>query len=319
MKEKFEEMKPEYSQKYLQIKSGINRGRVGNVVFSADQAPSFSVAPEFSDLGESPSVAQDFTRRYPKIGFDKACLVDGVVLIQDIDVESCLDSAEKSKELDRQTRGLNRFSEITLQIVSGLELTQSLLKFFSNPKNRIPLDDALIIFPGNGARVASDYMRTLFPQFNPENAVYLPTERKMIRPGSFSLNIDCSTLPKTAPFRTAVIIDDVVASGQTGQRVAFLLKIRLGIKKVILATWLFVYPSSPENKEAPSGIEDVDQTFASIVLKGNYMSRPPINSLSCFFRDENKYEEMKRRYMERYITGPERFQDILDQMRKATV
>lgn len=316
MREKFEEMKPEYSQKYLQIKSGINRGRVGNVVFNTDQAPFFSVAPELSDLGENLSVAQDFTQQYPKIFFDKACLVDGAVLIQDINARSCLNSAKKPKELARQAQELNKFSKITLQVVNGLELTQSLLKFFSNPKNRISLEDALIVFPGNGAQVVSDYMRTLLPQFNPRNAVYLPTERTMIKPGNFNLNIDCSTLPKNTVSRTAVIIDDVVASGQTGQRVAFLLKSRFGIKKVLMATWLFAYPSSPENKEASSGIEGVDQTFTSIVLKGNYMTRPPINSLSCFFRDEQKYQNMKESYLLKYVKNPTEFLMTLERMKK---
>ncbi|MBI3069938.1 MAG: phosphoribosyltransferase, partial [Candidatus Levybacteria bacterium] len=129
----------------------------------------------------------------------------------------------------------------------------------------------------------------------------------------------CSTLPRTTASRTAVIIDDVVASGQTSQRVAFLLKTRLGIKKVIMATWLFAYPSSPENKKVPSGIEGVDQTFASIVLKGNYLLRPPINSLSCFIRNEGKYEQVKNDFIQRYITDQQLFQDILDQIKEATL
>lgn len=297
-------MEPEYSQKYLQI----SRGRT--VVFDTEEVPFFTVSSDLSDLSENPSVAKDFNQRYPRIVFDRACVVDGVVLIQDLDPAN-----QNTDTIDEKARNLNDLSKITLQVVNGRKLSEDLLRLLSEEK--IPLDQTLIIFPGNGARVVSDYLQNIAPELNFKNAIYLSTERKMTKPGSFRLSVDYSSLPQGTKAKTAVIIDDVVASGQTVQKIIGDLRFRIpDIRNYIVAAWVFLDPSNPENKDSASGILGVSKTFTSLILKGNYVARPPINSLSCLIRSEQRYEEMKNVYVTKYIRSADKFQKALEEIKR---
>ena len=289
-------MEKEYSWKYLQI----NRGK--KIVFNSDEVPFLKPTPELSGLGDSISVAEKFKTNWPAITFSKACLVDGAVLIQDITPDATLTQAAKR---------LNETSSITMQIVDGMSLTKGVVTLIerSGVLNTYPL----IIYPGNGAQSVKDFIASIDKRFI--NAVDLPTQRTMIRNGKFDLYIDYSSLPESINAKTVLIIDDVVATGQTAQSIAAELKKRFPSIQCILATWLFVMPTKLENKNSISGIEGIDQTLASIVLKGNLTSRPPINSLSCFIRSENKYEEMKANFLEKYIEDKNKFQRILEEMR----
>src|SRR3972149_10478048 len=109
-------MEKEYSWKYLQI----NRGK--KIIFDSSEAPFLRPSPELSDLGENAYVAEKFKSSWPNIAFNRACLVDGAILIQDM--ISDMESTHFAKRL-------NEISTITLQVVDGFDLTKDLTALIS--------------------------------------------------------------------------------------------------------------------------------------------------------------------------------------------
>ena len=286
-------MEKEYSWKYFQI----NRGK--KIIFDSSEVPFLRPSPELSDLGDNVSVAEKFKTNWPAIKFSRACLVDGSILIQDIAPDSTLTQA---------TKKLNETSSITMQVVDGISLTKDMVTLIE--KSGVLNTNPLIIYPGNGSQSVKNFIASIDKRFI-INTVDLPTQRTMIRNGEFDLSVNYSPLPQSINTGTVVIIDDVVASGQTAQTIASEIKMRFTDARCILATWLFTIPTKPENKKSPSGVMGIDQTLASMVLKGNLTSRPPINSLSCFMRNENKYEEMKTNFLDRYILDQQVFKKFI--------
>lgn len=260
-------------------------------------------SPEFSDIGENVSVAEKFRINWPAVIFNKACLADGAVLIQDI---------PSLAKLTESAKRLNEISNITLHVVDGLSLTQDMLNLIN--KLGVLNADPFIIYPGNGATSVRKFLALIDDKRFLINSVYLPTQRTMMRKGEFQLDVDYSSLPQGIDTETVLIIDDVVASGQTAQTIAFEIKTRFPEARCVLAAWLFLIPTKPENKKSASGIAGIDQTIASIVLKGNIVSRPPINSLSCFKRSGNKYDEMKTKFIKKYISDPKAFKEFIDRL-----
>lgn len=289
-------MNKEYSWKYFQV----NRGK--NIVFDSTEVPFLRPLPELSDLGENTSIAKKFNKSWPAITFNKTCLVDGAVLIQDIAPDA---------ELTQSVKKLNEISNITLQVVDGFNLTKDLAILIK--KNNYLDENPIIIYPGNGSQSVKDFITSFDDRFS-KNAIDLPTERTMIKNGEFKLVIDYSSLPQSIDTKMALIIDDVVASGQTAQSIALEIKAKFPEIACVLATWLLLIPTKLENMNSASGIDGVDQTVASIVLKGNINARPPINSLSCFRRNENKYEEMKNNFIKKYISDFNEFKKIVDKL-----
>lgn len=143
----------------------------------------------------------------------------------------------------------------------------------------------------------------------------MPTQRLMLSPGKFQINIDLSAISQGVESDCAFIVDDVVASGQTAVTIAE------GIKRLkpglpcFMVSWLFLRPSEKLNQRSPSGLSSFEKAFCALALKGNYVSRPPINSLSCFLREDPKGQEVKSGYFQKYVTDPEAFQEQLEKIR----
>lgn len=302
MQEKFRE----YSQKYLQV----NRGKV--VVFDAKELPFFTVAPQFSELGENFPVGKEFGEKYPDISFAKSCLADGAILIQDIGSQiTGQDSTKQRKILNQKVEKLNIASNITLQVVDGFDLTQNLLETLL--RENVLQDDTLIVIPGNGAKVVSDYINQQSSILVPERTIFLKTKRIKQKDG-FNVSVDFSPL-SDRQVKNILIIDDVVSTGQTASTIAKGIKERFPQSRCLLAAWLFVSPSVRENQKTGSGVSEIDKTYTSIILKGNYVGKPPINSLSCFIRSGTKYDEVKENFMQKYIRNPEEFIDIINSLK----
>lgn len=302
MKEEFRE----YSQKYLQL----NRDR--KIIFDPDETPFFPVAPRFSRLEKSTTVEAQLKEKYPDLKFIQGCLVDGAVLIADILPFLSAYDFETAETVYNLTQQLNRTSKITLQVVDAGTLNYQLLQVL-DPFSRIR--NPLLIFPGEGARIMANYCKNLSPSFDLERAVFLPCQR-VKREKEFEILADYSPLPEKIDTERVVIVDDVVATGLTTQAIAGELKKRYGNIKVIVATWLFLNPTTKENQASPSGIKNVNITVATLALKGNYVARPPINSLSCFIRNGDKYDRVKEAFIEKYIEDESAFKRVLEEMRR---
>lgn len=297
-------MEREYSQKYLQL----NRSK--KIVFDTQELPFFRVASEFSDLESSPKVESELEQLYPNLLFYSGCVVDGAVLIQDLLPTPF--TGKTAISICDLARELNRTAGITLHVADGGILNYYLLNMISRT---IIEKDPLIIFPGEGARTVSGYLKKQATDFPLEKAVFLPCNRKPTGKGKFAIEIDFSPLPNNLGDRPILIIDDVVSTGATMQTIAKGLRAKYGNSQIISATWLFLAPTVKENKNSLSGIDNINITLAAFALKGNYVSRPPINSLSCFVRNGEKYDQVKNNFIERYILEKEAFLKTMKQIK----
>lgn len=300
-------MEREYSQKYLQI----SRLKGIKVVFEATETPFFRVDENLCDLGENEGVAKDFDTRYPMIKYSKACLADGAIIIQDIDLLPNLENIP-SEDINQTLRSLNEFSNITLQVVDGFSLTKSLIETMK--RTGVFEESPIFIFPGEGARSVNEYIRRLYPELNYQG-IFLPTKRTKTDSGKFKLEVDYSPLPQELKSGRIFIVDDVVASGQTASKVSRDIKSIFPDINCRLATWLLIKPSESSNKRSMSGVEGIDETYVTIALKGNYMGRPPINSVSCFLRSGEKYDQVKTAFIEKYIADSTGFEKAIRQLK----
>lgn len=307
-------MEREYSQKYLQL----NRNK--RIVFDAKELPWFHPRPDLTDLRISSSFRQKLEERYPCLQFQKPCIVDGAVLIQDLLAFPPYNfDFETGNTLYLMARELNRISDITIQVVDGALPNDFLLKALCTPA--LFGSNPMIIFPGEGAKVVSEYMRRqdpgVYARYEMDKAIYLPCQRTMIAQGKFEINVNATSFPTSLENKNIIlIIDDVIASGQTVRTiVSQLRKSYEKLPPIVAISWFFIEPTNKENKNSPSGIQGVDMTITSFALKGNYVSRPPVNSLSCFVRSSEKYDQVKTSFMEKYINDQEKFLRFIEEMK----
>lgn len=138
----------------------------------------------------------------------------------------------------------------------------------------------------------------------------------MVAPGKFDVRVDISLLASDFDSDCFLIVDDVVASGQTATTIAEgFQKLKPGVR-CFMASWLFAKPTRKQNKKSASGLDGFEKTFCALALKGNYVSRPPINSLSCFLRKDQKGQDIKSAYFQKYVFDPEGFQEQLEKIRR---
>lgn len=285
-------------------------------VLNSSEFPRSLVSPEFTDLGENPLVAKEFGQKYPKLTFAKVCLVDGNVLIQDVEPRPPL-----SQEIKRLCQELNENTWSTVQTVNGMELTCELLEILSC-YSFLFSKKPLVIYPGEAGKIVKEYIElALDEEPNPDLAflkkgVLLPTQRRMVKPGKFKIELDLANLPPEIKNDSVLVIDDVVATGATAKTIAEKVGERMPKRQFFLASWLFLRPSEKENQKSPSGVAGYERSFCALALKGNYVQRPPINSLSCFIRDDEKGQMVKASYFEKYVWDKEGFNQKLEAIKR---
>lgn len=256
----------------------------------------FPVGPEFTDLAERPDLTPILKSRFPNLYPRRVAIVDGNIIIQDCTPN--LDVQETNKINDAIRKLLNSDSLATFQVVDGRKATQDLVKALSRRK----LDKTLILYPGNGALSVRNYIAQVKPDF-PEG-VPIPVQRVKIGKGDFKVNVD---LPKNLPydydFSDILIVDDVVATGQTAMAIVYALARRIGIMpKLYLASWLVLDNRDPYY---PNRLSNFQSVYASLAVRGSIFPNPPINSLSCLLDETGRYDWVKQDYAAKYIKNPE--------------
>lgn len=304
-------------ENFTDLQQYIKPNKDKRTVFDASDISIFRVLPEDSSLGVSEKVKRELTEKYLYLTCFLGCVVDGAIIIQDLLPYANRFDLQTAEKFFETTRNLNKASNITLQVVDAGTLTYFLFKMIGKPI--IKSLNPLCVFPGEGAKTMNQYIKGFDPSYKLPSEVSLPCQRIYRDKGKFDINVDFSPLPKSLDTGTVIIFDDVVASGQTVQTVARGIKEKYGNVRVVAATWLFLNPTTPESKASRSGIQDVDFTIASFALKGNYTSRPPINSLSCFIKSSGKYDEVKRGFMQKYIIDQGQFMNNIEAIRQGMV
>lgn len=232
----------------------------------------------------------EFKKSFPKINFGGFYVADGNIIIQDCTPETDISENERIDYLIKTWLNSEE-SLVTFQLVDALKATEKLLKLLARKRK----ENTLVLFPGNGALSVKKYLSTLGSEF--ANGVYIPVSRTMIDKGKFKVLVDLPDLPKN--FSKILLIDDVVASGQTAATVVSTLSRRIGILPPIdLACWLILDSRDPYY---PAGLPYFRSVFTSLVIRGNNVSKPPINSLSCLIDQTGRYDIVKRKYVEKYF------------------
>jgi len=254
-------------------------------IFDAEEW-AFSVPPQLSGLTPRPDLGVEYKAKFPMVTFGKFVLADGNILIQDSTPNFDRPESEQiAKTL--QERLNNQSSPVTFQVVNAYSATEELARLIGP----IDIDRTLIIYPGNGAKTVKDYMQEL--GLDIAKGITVPARRVSLGKGKFEISIDFPLSLPEKP-KEVLVIDDVVASGQTCRELACALMRRYGtLPKMKLASWVML--SSAEFSSY------YDNVFSSIVVKPNYVQRPPINSLSCLLSPESKYDRIKQQYSARYL------------------
>ncbi|MBM3209695.1 hypothetical protein FJZ40_05425 [Candidatus Shapirobacteria bacterium] len=265
----------------------------GIKVFEPEKWP-FPVSPVFSDLTERPDLAVEFTKKFPKISFAKFAIADGNILIQDCTPGLNREESDKvnaSIKSKLNTEG----SVVTFQVVDGLTATGDMVKALP-PKRQ---DGTLILFPGNGALAVKEYLQVVKPEL--AEGLVVPVQRTAMGKGKFKITVE---IPKELPEKVSniLVIDDVVASGQTAGAVTCALVKEFGVLPPIrLACWLML--AAGRDPYYPTGLPYFNSVSTAYIIKGNGVSRPPTNSLSCLLDQTGRYDRTKQEYINRYLPG----------------
>lgn len=251
----------------------------------------------------------EFRRRFPKIKFGKFYVADGNVLIQDCSPGVNIQDNERINSLINEQLN-SEGSLATFQIVDANEASKKLLQLLSRKRNK----NSLVLFPGNGALSVKKYLSALDSEY--ANGVYIPVSRTMIDKGKFEVYVKIPDLPKG--FSEILLIDDVVASGQTSTAIVKELAKKTGtLPPIDLACWLTLDNRDPYYS---AGLPYFRSVFASLVVKGNNVSKPAINSLSCLLDQTGRYDRVKQEYTRRYLPNGEKIiEDIRNLVNKGGV
>lgn len=257
----------------------------------------FPVPPELSGLTNRPDLGVEYRKEYPEVKFSESALCDGNILIQDCTPrfpEKLNVSANEKISLLLNCPE----SRVTFQIIDALAATKTLAELVG----QVNTSQTLVLYPGNGALSVLNYLINFEEAFS--EGIKVPVTRCFLGKGKYKILVD---LPQNLPrnFEEILVIDDVVASGQTVRELACALSRRYGmLPKMRLACWLIL--STAEFRPY------YDEVFTSWIIKGNYTSRPPINSLSCLLESQEKYDQVKVNYVSKYLKDP----DILKQLQR---
>ena len=255
----------------------------------------FTVTPDASNLGENPNLAAEVQNNYPSLIFGAAVLADGNVIIQDTKV----DSPGESPWATYLTKGLNCFSTRTLQVVDAIEVNNDLNILINRS---LPTNAVKLYVQGAG----EDLMR-LNSEDNDTKKV-IKIKKKLTTRGPIISRVIIPEIKSTP--EAIIVYDDVVASGWTAKKIASTIKQYYPNCPLYLTTWLMIKP----NSEEPSGVRGYGKVVTSLLLQGNQMRRPPINSLSCLLENSYKGKSVRDRYRQ-YIQNIDDFNNILDQLR----
>jgi hypoxanthine phosphoribosyltransferase len=159
----------------------------------------------------------------------------------------------------------------------------------------------LVVFPGNGAKIVKDYTVNL--NLDIARGIEIPTKRVETRNGQFKIAFELPDSLSPRP-EEILVVDDVVASGQTCRELACALARKYGIlPKMKIACWLMLSNSQ--------FLPYYEQVYSSMIVKpSSIVSRPPINSLSCLLSSEDKYNEAKRQYFSKYFKNSISFEQL---------
>jgi len=219
-------------------------------------------------------------KRFKQLSFAKYLYTEGRIILVDVP----LDPSVREK--------LSRLETIDgkeLVFLDTKQLAEDLEKFLEDlVKNE---KDILFVFPGNG----SNYPKATSKICKEATGVEVSAKRTWT-PGSDPFVMVGTITPEIFLHRfvkTIVVVDDVISSGKTMQKLYTNNEWRFPpIVKWIGTTWLSQVPQM----KAVSGVNGYSRTIAACVVEGPNKRRVPINSLSTLREQPDIAENYAKRH-----------------------
>jgi len=219
--------------------------------------------------------------------------IDGCVIL----VDEMLEPADEEK-----LRGLKTIGGQDLVLLFASGLAVALENFLADVV--ATKEYTLLVFPGNGSNWPKKFSKVCQQNFGA--SVYA---KRFWTPGSDPVATAGLIMPEifmNLQVKTIVVIDDVISSGKTMNKLWQNNAWRFPRAKWIGATWLAQVPQMRAN----SGVKGYDQIFASIVLEGSNQRKVPINSLSTLIEQP----AIAQNYAQRHFTRPEEFTSLMSSL-----
>lgn len=222
------------------------------------------------------------------------CLnVSGCVILVD---DNFIDP--QGKELNK-IRTLKTISGQNVHLLFGEELAIELEKFLSNMISS--KKNPLFVFPGNGSNWPKSFSAICRKSFGTH--VYA---KRFWNPGHDPVATTGLIMPEiymNLSVDTIVVVDDVISSGKTMNKLWQNNAWKFPRAKWVGATWLAQMPQM----RAASGVKGYDQIFASLVLENSNQKKVPINSLSTLIEQP----AIAANYAQRNFAQPEEFISLI--------
>jgi len=216
--------------------------------------------------------------------------INGCVIL----VDEVLEAADEEK-----MRALKTIGGQDLVLISASDLAVALETFLVDVA--VAKKGALFVFPGNGSNWPKKFSKVCQQNFGV--SVYA---KRSWTPGSDPVASTGLIMPEifmNLQVETIVVIDDVISSGKTMNKLWQNNAWRFPRAKWIGAAWLAQVPQM----RAKSGIKGYDQIFASLVLEGSNQRKVPINSLSTLIEQS----AIAQNYAQRHFVRPKEFTSLM--------
>jgi hypothetical protein len=245
----------------------------------------------FSQSNKGASVLKTL-QGYPSFGYRHLLTTDGRIILLDEPLVKQVQEEMKSLETTNGHELL--FLEDTQLATDTEEILTEVLR-----QDR----EALLVFPGNG----SNYPRKLSQVCQKSNSASVFAKR-FWQPGSDPIVMVGTMLPDTfliTNVKTVVVVDDVVSSGLTMQKLHQNNAWRFTQAKWLGVSWVAQIPQV----RAKSGVNGYERVATACVVGKTNGARVPVNSISTL--RENR--EIAESYAERHFRKPGAFLRLIGQ------
>ncbi|MEI6528583.1 MAG: phosphoribosyltransferase family protein [bacterium] len=227
---------------------------------------------------------------YASFKYSRLVMTDGRIILLD---------EKMSPEIKNEIQGLETLDGQELIFLDDMKLALDMEIILSEIIDQE--QDILIVFPGNG----SCYPRNLSAICSNATNVKVYASR-FWQPGTDPVVTVGDILPDTfiiTEVKTVVIVDDVISSGQTMQKICAKNSWKFPQAKWIGVSWVSQIPQ----QRAKSGIKGYEYIGTACVIGKNNGGRVPINSISTLRQQMSIAES----YAKRQFKEPELFLDLI--------
>lgn len=228
--------------------------------------------------------------KYPLFCYKHSFITDGrIILLDELIREETLSELRKLKTIDNQELIFLEDS----QLAADMEII--LLEIIEQKQ------DILFVFPGNGA----NFPRKLSKICQKFSGVSILAKR-IWEPGTDPI-VEVGFIEREVkyilPVKTIVVVDDVISSGLTMQKVHENNVWKFPGAKWIAVSWISQIP----RMKAKSGIIGFENVNTACMVKKTNGGRVPINSLSTL----RQQKDISENYVHRHYKEPKKFLELI--------